>query len=202
MKPKFKPKKNIKNIPSVKSVKNKAKKALTGTIASVAVLAVAYIFGDDINVFNNNDSVATKGLSCKITSVHDGDSMRVQCPGDKKTIAVRLEQIDAPETDQAYGLKSRDYLRALCVRGKQAVLNNTETDMYGRTLARVHCNGIDVNAEMVKTGNAWVYEYYAKDENLFDLQKDAQKQKLGLWDTNKKPIAPWDFRRNKKKPKG
>lgn len=194
MKRNFKLKKSIKT-------KNQVKRVFSGTIVSVAVLVGAYLFGDNADIFANNDSVSTKGLSCKITSVHDGDSMRVLCPGDKKTIAVRLEQIDAPETDQAYGLKSRDYLRRLCVRGQQAVLHNTETDMYGRTLARVHCNNIDVNAEMVKTGNAWVYDYYATDKTLFNMQDNAQKQKLGLWNTNKKPVAPWDFRYKKKKSK-
>lgn len=184
--------------------KSKTKGILSTTIAGAVLLAAAAnTYYDDIIKWldTNNAPITKEVVTCKITSVHDGDSMRVRCPGHKNTIPIRLEQIDAPETDQAYGLKSRDYLRGLCVRGKQAKIHKSDIDMYDRVIARVYCNGIDVNAEMVKTGNAWVYEYYATDKSLFALQKKAQQQKLGLWNSQKKVVAPWDFRYQQKKAK-
>ncbi len=136
-------------------------------------------------------------MHCKVTSVHDGDSMRVRCPGHQKTIPVRLDQIDAPEINQAHGTKSRDYLRSVCAIGTQVVIKEPELDQYNRTLGQVYCNGVDVNAVMVKSGSAWVYDYYVRDRSLYDLQKQARSQKLGLWG-NPNAVAPWKFRQQSK----
>ena len=40
-------------------------------------------------------------LRCTVSSVHDGDSLRVRCPGNRRSVRVRMEQIDAPELEQA-----------------------------------------------------------------------------------------------------
>lgn len=135
---------------------------------------------------------------CKVTSVHDGDSMRVRCPGFKKTIPIRLDQIDAPELDQAYGVASRDYLRSLCRVGSQAVVHDLGRDTYNRHLGRVYCGSVDVSAAMVKTGSAWVYDYYATDQQLYLYQDSARSEKRGLWAGPKKPTAPWTFRRQQR----
>ena len=49
---------------------------------------------------------------------------------------------------------------------------------------------------MVKSGLAWVYERYAKNQNLYVYQEVAKSKNLGLWQS-KKPIAPWVWRRKK-----
>lgn len=132
---------------------------------------------------------------CRVTSVHDGDSMRVRCPGFKDTLRIRMDQIDAPELDQPHGIRSRDYLRSLCPKGEQAVVHDLGADTYNRRLGRVLCKDVDVNAAMVKAGAAWVYDYHVSDDNsLYPLQDEAQAQKRGLWAGPKKPVAPWDFR--------
>ena len=38
-----------------------------------------------------------------------------------------------------------------------------DTDRYGRTVGRVYVGAMDVNAEMVKRGAAWVYRQFLKD---------------------------------------
>lgn len=131
---------------------------------------------------------------CRVTSIHDGDSMRVRCPGYKDTLRIRMDQIDAPELDQAYGIRSRDFLRSLCPKGEQAVVHDLGADSYNRRLGRVFCNDVDVNAAMVKAGAAWVYDYHASDQSLYPLQDAARAQKRGLWAGPEKPVAPWDFR--------
>lgn len=133
-------------------------------------------------------------LTCQVTSVHDGDSLRVRCPGSKKTIPIRLHQIDAPELDQAYGIQSRDFLRNMCPVGKSVLVHDIGPDSYDRRLGRVFCNGEDANAAMVKSGSAWVYKHHASEQRLFDLQKEAQAARKGLWSARTKPVAPWTFR--------
>ena len=67
--------------------------------------------------------------------------------------------IDAPESKQAFGQRSKQSLADLCF-GKAAKLEGDSKDQYGRTLARVYCDGIDTNAEQVRRGMAWVYVQY------------------------------------------
>lgn len=132
-------------------------------------------------------------LQCTVRSIHDGDSMRVQCPGQHRSIAVRMEQIDAPELDQAYGRKARDHLRQICPRGSIATLHSEGRDQYGRLLANVYCDGTSVNESMVSSGAAWAYRRYVKDQNLNRLQQQAQRDRRGLW-AGKNPQPPWQWR--------
>ena len=132
--------------------------------------------------------------TCTVSSVHDGDSMRVLCPGQKKTIPIRLDQIDTPELNQAHGTRSRDYLQSICPVGKPATIINHGLDQYKRTIGTVTCGGVNANAAMVKTGNAWVYDQYVRDRSLYQLQDVAKATRSGLWE-NRNAMAPWEFRR-------
>lgn len=136
---------------------------------------------------------AGQELQCTITSVHDGDSMRVRCPGDRRTVPVRMEQIDAPELEQAHGRHSRDRLRQLCRVGATATIHTEGRDQYGRLLGNVYCDGKSVNEEMVASGSAWVYDRYVQDRDLYRLQDKARAQKRGLWG-GRQPQAPWRWR--------
>ncbi len=88
------------------------------------------------------------------------------------------------------------------MHGKQVEVQTKGTDRYGRTLGLVYQSGLDVNAEMVRRGMAWVYFKYAKDKGLYQLEAEARKQRRGLWADNE-PVAPWEWRRaNKPNSKG
>lgn len=67
---------------------------------------------------------------------------------------------------------------------------------YGRTLARVECQGKDANAEQVQAGFAWVYDRYVTDRSLYELQETARTSGIGLW-VERDPVPPWDWRRGK-----
>lgn len=123
-------------------------------------------------------------------SVHDGDTLTAACPGG--TIHVRLREIDAPERGQPYSRLSTNSLKALCL-GKSATLGDVALDKYGRTLARVHCAGIDVNAEQVRRGYAWAFTRYLTDPSIAQLEQTARAGRLGLW-AAPDPVAPWDYR--------
>lgn len=136
-------------------------------------------------------------LQCTVESVHDGDSMRVRCQGNKPSQRVRIHQIDAPEIDQPYGKKARDILRELCPRGSVVTLAEHSSDQYGRMLAEVSCGGKNVNREMVASGAAWAYEQHVEDPSLLTLQKQARQNRRGLW-AGKNPQAPWEWRRRQR----
>lgn len=143
--------------------------------------------------FISSSSLAQTALTCAVHSVHDGDSMRVRCPGERGSIAIRMEQIDAPELEQAYGTRARDQLRRLCPVGSPAIVHVQGRDQYGRVLGNVTCDGKSVNEEMVAAGAAWLYDRYVTDRGLYALQDRARAQKRGLW-AAKNPEAPWRWR--------
>ena len=58
-------------------------------------------------------------------------------------------------------------------------------------------NSIYVNAKMIKSGNAWVYKMYRKNEYLINLENFAKIHESGLWSKNS-AIEPWIFRKTKK----
>ncbi len=132
-------------------------------------------------------AMAGPSLAAEIV-VTNGDTFQLY-----RTI-YRLDGIDAPEIDQTYGIKSRDFLRSMCPIGKKAVVHDLGADTYDRRLGRVFCNDIDVNAAMVESGSAWVYDYHATDKSLNSLQSSARSKKRGLWAAGNKPVPPWDFR--------
>jgi Staphylococcal nuclease homologue len=50
---------------------------------------------------------------------------------------------------------------------KRGVFWACTTDRYGSTVARIRCDGIDANAEMVRAGMAWVFDKYVTDRSLY-----------------------------------
>ena len=134
-------------------------------------------------------------MFCLVVAISDGDTLTARCgaPGAYRPIKVRIAAIDAPETKQAFGTRSKQHLAQLCFRQK-ARLQPLTRDDYGRTVANVQCAGKDVAAAQVAAGMAWVYTPYASNYlHLAPLQRSAQAQHAGLW-SQKRPLAPWDYR--------
>jgi|tagenome__1003787_1003787.scaffolds.fasta_scaffold20941564_2 nuclease-like protein len=82
---------------------------------------------------------------------------------------VRLAEIDTPESGQPYGSRARQALSDLAF-GKSARVVAQDTDRYGRMVGRVYVGSLDVNAEMVRQGAAWVYRRYSHDASLLQPQ--------------------------------
>ena len=64
------------------------------------------------------------------------------------------------ESKQPFGERAKQALSDLAYN-KPARVVVQDTDRYGRTVGRVYVGGLDVNAEMVERGAAWVYRTYA-----------------------------------------
>ena len=131
----------------------------------------------------------------RVVGIMDGDTIRV-LTDDREQVKVRLVEIDAPEKKQAFGNRSKQTLSDYCFN-RVATLTDKGRDRYGRTLARVNCNGVDVNAEMVRVGMAWVYDKYVTDRSLYALQDDARVARRGLW-VDPDPMPPWEWRHRPK----
>lgn len=128
-------------------------------------------------------------IRAKAVSIVDGDSISVVI--NQELVRVRLAGIDAPEGDQPFAIDSRQSLHDLCF-WVEAELGSISKDYYGRILARVYCNEVDVNAEQVRQGMAWVADQSMEDRELLRLQKEARAAKRGLW-SYESPIPPWKW---------
>lgn len=129
-----------------------------------------------------------------VVGVADGDTITV-LDENKIQHKVRLAEIDAPEKAQAFGNKSKQALSAL-VFDKQVSVVEQGQDRYKRTIGRIYQGDVDVSAEQVKQGMAWVYRKYSKDKTLLPLEDKAKSQRLGLW-ADAKPTPPWEWRHSK-----
>ena len=135
-------------------------------------------------------------LMCLVISVADGDTLTVLCNGSKQ-VKIRLSEIDAPEKRQPFGNRSMQSLSGMCLQKKAKIKPQTK-DRYGRTVARVICDGVDANEEQIRRGMAWVYDKYVRDQNLYSIQNKARTSKIGLW-ADSKAIKPWEYRRKNKR---
>lgn len=126
-------------------------------------------------------------------SVTDGDTIEIH--GER----IRIHGVDAPESaqtcqdaegaawrcGQSAALALSDLLDAQtvsCIR--------TDTDRYGRTVARCSVAGEDVGAWLVSNGWARAFTRYSSE--YLGQEREAKLAKLGIW--RGEHVAPWDWR--------
>ena len=128
-----------------------------------------------------------------VVRVKDGDSLVVDSNG--REVEVRLADIDTPEFNQPRGDEARDVLRSL-VDGKEVRLELIGGDAYRRIVAHVFVGDLDVNAELVRRGLAWVRRAYDPAPSLIALEDGARQAERGLW-ADDDPVPPWIWRKTK-----
>ncbi len=142
--------------------------------------------------------VSADTLNGKVVKITDGDTL-VVLDADNTQHKIRLSGIDAPETNQPFGKRSKEALSAL-VAGQRVEVDWHKLDRYGRIVGKVIAQGKDVNLAQVRTGMAWWYRKYANEQSLVDqglyeaAEAKARVTGVGLWG-DKDPIAPWDWRK-------
>lgn len=146
-------------------------------------------------LFNNSVADTLQG---RVVGITDGDTVIVLDKSNTQ-LKIRLMGIDAPEKKQAFGNKSKEHLSDL-IFNKQVTVEYYKKDKYGRTIGRITLAGVDVNLEQIKSGLAWHYKKYQKEQALEDRFKYAQAEeyadnnKIGLW-IDADPTPPWEYRK-------
>ncbi|MBE9537868.1 MAG: thermonuclease family protein [Proteobacteria bacterium] len=170
-------------------------------IDDIARQAGAKVPGTKPPTYKNNEadiswSAPAYDLSGKVVKIADGDTLTI-IDADRVKHKIRLYGIDTPEYDQAHYAAAKSAL-SLLVSNKAVGIDVKDTDSYGRTVGVVYIDGRNVNLQMVKSGHAWWYKRYAGlNQALREAEEHARAHQLGLWaDTD--PIAPWDWRRQRR----
>ena len=141
--------------------------------------------------------LANSAQSCTVNSIHDGDTMRLTCDGER--IKVRLYCIDAPELAQKpWGRESRDHLRAITPQTVQLI--RRDKDRYGRIVGEVIATTddqqVNLNLEMVRSGQAALYRKYCREPRFREAHYQAQQAKAGIWSKPGLQQTPWEYRHN------
>jgi endonuclease YncB( thermonuclease family) len=124
----------------------------------------------------------------RVAHVADGASLDVLLD-EKSRTRIRLAGIEIPAEGQAYYLRARQSLIAIC-GGEMATVDPAGNDRKGVMLAHVSCNGKNANAEQVRLGVARVLERQANTPELKAAQDEAKAARRGIW----APPAPAEAR--------
>lgn len=141
---------------------------------------------------------AAETLFGRVVRVSDGDTVTL-LDGLHQEHRIRLSGIDAPEKSQAFGQLSKAALSAL-VFGMEVRAECGKRDRYRRELCKILVNGLDVNLEQVRSGMAWWYRHYQKEQSPEDriayseAESQGKGRQVGLW-SELGPVPPWLFRR-------
>jgi endonuclease YncB( thermonuclease family) len=133
-------------------------------------------------------------FQAKVVKIADGDTITVLL--DKTQHKIRLEGIDAPEKGQPFGTKARQTLGAK-IAGQTVRIDWKKRDRYGRIAGRVYLGDRDISLEMVHDGMAWHFKRYSKEAALAEAEREARKERRGLW-ADKEPVPPWEWRKERK----
>lgn len=138
-------------------------------------------------------AAALANTTCIVVKVSDGDTFTCRKAFGGGDIQVRMADIDAPESGQAFGNQARKALNKLIYK-KTVTLKNTKQDKYGRTVATVYSGSLNVNLAMIESGYAWNYERYSNNAEYAAAMRQAQKSRRGLWADKGKIIKPENWR--------
>jgi micrococcal nuclease len=135
---------------------------------------------------------------CTIQRIIDGDTIECAEVG-----RVRLIGMDTPELSQEpYGTLATEALAALAPVGSRVELERDVElrDQYGRTLAYVWADGLQVNWALVRQGWAVLLTYPPNVQYVdwyTEAQRRAREDGVGLWSLGGFDCPPVDRRRGR-----
>jgi len=134
-----------------------------------------------IFVSSLSQAFAQEQFSALVTKIIDGDSFVVK--RGKEFIEIRLYGVDCPEWDEYYSSGAKNYTSSLIYRKRVTVIPQYY-DSYGRLVALLFRDGVDVNGSLVSSGSSWVYKKYCRKKickKWLAEEELAKKRGRGLW---------------------
>lgn len=147
--------------------------------------------------YKGSNNVKPASVGYKVIAIKDGDTFVLLLDG--KEQVVRLAHIDCPEKKQPFGGRAKQFASDLCFGKKVALMHHNKYDRNKRLIAEVILeDGQNINKELVRNGLAWHFKKYSDNAEYAALEIIARQQRKGLW-ADEAPVAPWNWRRNKKR---
>lgn len=127
-----------------------------------------------------------------VSFVTDGDTLWVQPDAAGAPHKLRIDGIDAPEICQRGGAAARAALAQHALHQPVLVTLRRQDD-YGRSLARIELDGLDLGAQLVRAGHAWSYRWRHDPGPYAAEEAQARQAGRGLF-ADPQPERPGDFR--------
>lgn len=159
-------------------------------LITVILIILAFNFACTRDKNEQKIAINNPSDSLMVVKVLDGDTFVL---ADGKS--VRIAMIDAPEKGQPLYREATQYVMALLLNQRVKLIPaGAGHDIYGRLLAEVYLDTLNVGCSILKAGLAVIYIYsdniYLKDKYL-PAQITALKEKTGIWSLP--DPAPEDF---------
>lgn len=126
---------------------------------------------------------SSAAAGARVVEVVDGDTIHVEVAGQQES--VRLIGINAPERGECLSGEATDLLQDLVAgRDVELVVDRTDRDQYGRLLRHVEVEGVDVGAELVRSGLALARDYppdTSRSDEYSAAQRTAEEAGVGMW---------------------
>lgn len=134
-----------------------------------------------------------KHIKGKVVGIKDGDSIEILV--DDEVIIVDFKGVDCPEYKQPFGKEAAQFTRNLCI-GKEVTLESAYENKYKKYLADVILpDSKNISHEILKAGLGWHRTTLSKKLDLYILEQQARKEKIGLW-VQENPEPPWEYRKS------
>lgn len=172
----------------------------------VVVIALFVLTVPTLGTASPEAGPASTSLSATVTSVTDGDTVDIRY-SNGTTDTVRMLGVDTPEVYgendptefegvpdteagkdclHAAGETASNYTKSRLQQGEQVTLELDEQSDgrgdYGRPLAYIHDDGINLNYDLVNVGHARVYDsQFSQSDRFYAAESDAQAAQRGLW---------------------
>ena len=132
-----------------------------------------------------------KTMTGSCVGVYDGDTINVFVKG--KTIRIRMEGVDCPELNQAYGSEAKKFTSKL-TQGKTVKVKIKGYDHKKNIIGRVFVGKLDISHQLIRAGLGWHYKKYNKEFMLATAEKKARSHQIYIW-SQSKPQPPWEYRK-------
>ena len=109
--------------------------------------------------FESPHKQITEDFTAEVVKVHDGDTITVRWKERNFDFPIRLNNINAPELNEARGHKARDWLEER-ILGEEVdiILTPQRVEKWGRILGTIYHHGLNVAEEEIQRGLAMTWE--------------------------------------------
>jgi micrococcal nuclease len=122
-----------------------------------------------VNVYaSTSDSIPANNLDGIITRFIDGDTLEIRT-NEGAVTTIRLALVDAFEINELGFDEARNFVSENC-RDKPSIVDpdNNQGLSYGRLVALVYCDGLNINEAIIASDHANIYESFCEISEFSD----------------------------------
>ncbi len=120
-----------------------------------------------------NCSGSAACISGYVTEIIDGDTIEVD--GN----SIRFSLASTPELNEYGGFDAKHFVERICPVGSQALVDEDDGQTegsYGRMIAVIYCNGVNLNEAVLEQGHAWLSTSFCSTS---EFSSEAWAKKYG-----------------------